>query len=1485
MHARCASLFTVVSALGLSGPALAQVNIPANLSVRAPLTTPGDGLKGEYWKRPPVSVPTDGATNPNNRIDKVVTTYGEPDGTFKATKFVYLGQDMTNVVDWLVEDGASFEGTADNLDDGVFRFTGFVNITEPTTVKIGTTSDDGSRVTIGGVDVVNNDGSHGDATVDADVVFAAAGVYPIEVTYFNGDWTSDGTGDNLNHSGNPDPAVHGGANFHLRVNGADITTNLVALLVSDAGVVVIPPTASAGAPVAEAGGSLSGEYWKRPFFTIPLDGATNPENRVDKLVTEYGPPTGTFTGSKLVYTGNDLNIITNWLSDDASSFAGTIDNLDDAAFRLRGFLNITNAGTSVSLGTTSDDGSRITIAGIDVVNNDGSHGDATVDTNVVFTAAGLYPIEVTYFNGDWTSDGTGANLNHSGNPDPAVHGGANFHLRVGGADVTAESAGIFVPLDEPPPATAPPPLLSFEFNEGTGTNTIDDIAGFVGILGVGMAADPNNVPVIVTNSPSGATNDFALSLNEGSATNSALVVNDQIGPILAFATNAPFTIETWINRDPGGARTFEGIGAYGRSYKLGLNDGQLQFTLYGIVDINSGLIVPTDEWHHVAAVWTPGTGVEFFFDGTSVTNIAETRVPRAYQNNVLTIGAENIGAAAMANPFQGMIDRFRIHSAALTAEELDADDGSPAAPLASTVVSYNFDQPTHPFPSQATAVLPAVPNSAPAWTANTPSGQEGDFALSFAPGTQVIASDPDTRVQLDPDDPDFTIQAWVNFEGNPATRQVLYYNNGPGGALSFSVFTNRTIFVTTLGILDRDSSAAIPDDGNWHHIAVVHDNGTEFRFYVDGALADTRAYTGGVNFTRTNEVFYIGSEPTFGLQYTGMLDRLKVTKGVLTPEQFDFPAVAIAPTVVSAGALGNAIGVVFDMPVSPGTATNPANYTIPGATVTGARLISDNYVVLTVSAVPAGAFTVTVNGVASTSGDVMTAPVTVDAAAGSTIPTGLVAHWSFDGHLGDSIGGFDGVAQGTPAVGFIDGLAGFGQALDLTGTNYVEIPGSSNTLQFASSSLSIAGWFRVDTFDKDWQALIAKGEGENYRLARRAATGTIAYAGGVGEGADDVPAVNDGNWHHFVAVTDATASQFGTALYVDGVIHGINTNAPALAAGTANLFIGENPESLNRQFKGELDDIGLWNRVLAPEEIAELYSGGQGTPVGDLAPRPYTIGLNFGADEPAGANGGTLAPLDITGVVPQANWNNLTGQNGTNVNDIVADTAFETAAPTALEVSWVSNGTWASTGRGEENNQLTGADQVLTLGYLDTGNATTTSVTITNIPGQLTGGGYDVYVYALGGVGGRGGAYRILDATGAVLKDYVRVLSITNSTTFVEAPIDPASTNQAAGNYMVFTGLTAPAITVEATTANGFGISGTPRAPVNAIQLVAATGAVVEPSQISIAFAANGDVVITFTGQLQSAANILGPWTNVEDATSPLTVTPSDAARFFRVAP
>ncbi len=447
-------------------------------------------------------------------------------------------------------------------------------------------------------------------------------------------------------------------------------------------------------------------------------------------------------------------------------------------------------------------------------------------------------------------------------------------------------------------------MLDFEFNEGSGTNITDKINNLQGVLGPQL--DPGANPLVVTTSPSGAAGDLAVSLNYGNDTSQGfLVVDDSNGPILALATNA-FTMETWINIDPDDIRQYEGIGAYGASYMMGLDNGELVFTLDGVAELFSGLAITPGVWHHVAAVWQPGVGVTFYLDGGSATTVTETRAIPSFANNVLTIGADSVAG----NAVQGIIDRFRIHSAVLTTNQLDSVAGTPKAPLASTLVAYNFNESAPPFQSAGSASRPAITSNdylqqteSPTFTTDTPWGQPGDYALSFAPGQTAYVPDPNTALALDPAAPSFTIQSWVKFGAQPGSRSVLFYNDGPGGAFSFSVtYPDRHVFVSTLGIVDQDSKAVIPDDGGWHHISVVHENGKDFLFYVDGALSGTVPYTNGVLFTETNTTYTIGSEPGGDLQYVGSLDRLKVTAGVLSPDQLDYlpvPGVPLAPPVVT----------------------------------------------------------------------------------------------------------------------------------------------------------------------------------------------------------------------------------------------------------------------------------------------------------------------------------------------------------------------------------------------------------------------------------------------------------------------------------------------------------------------------------------------------------------------------------------------------------
>jgi len=230
------------------------------------------------------------------------------------------------------------------------------------------------------------------------------------------------------------------------------------------------------------------------------------------------------------------------------------------------------------------------------------------------------------------------------------------------------------------------------------------------------------------------------------------------------------------------------------------------------------------------------------------------------------------------------------------------------------------------------------------------------------------------------------------------------------------------------------------------------------------------------------------------------------------------------------------------------------------------------------------------------------APAEIESIGGSSnLKDGLVALWSFDsGDFSDSVGAFHGEGNGTAAIQFTSGQPGFGQSIILDGVDQmVEIVGGEpDDLAFEGGSTSISAWFKVGAFDKTWQAMIAKGEGSSWRVARRGGSNIMSYAGGIGDTPDAGPNVNDGQWHHLVAVTDAEGAEFGGAVYIDGELAASTAGTPSLAANGMRVMIGENPDSRGRYWNGELDDVAIWNRALSASEIASITGG---DPIGGRA--------------------------------------------------------------------------------------------------------------------------------------------------------------------------------------------------------------------------------------------------------------------------------------------
>ena len=187
--------------------------------------------------------------------------------------------------------------------------------------------------------------------------------------------------------------------------------------------------------------------------------------------------------------------------------------------------------------------------------------------------------------------------------------------------------------------------------------------------------------------------------------------------------------------------------------------------------------------------------------------------------------------------------------------------------------------------------------------------------------------------------------------------------------------------------------------------------------------------------------------------------------------------------------------------------------------------------------------------------------------------------------------------------------AKFGKAVEFLSSDghFFTIGGDEDHFDSLGGSLSISAWFSTPGFDADWQALVAKGEGNCWRISRRAGSQKMGYAGGLADTPDVGPDVMPEVMHHVVAITDETNAGglgTGTALFINGVLVAGTPGDPALCEAEGNNgvspMIGNNPQNTARSWNGVIDELAIWSRVLSGSEIALIYNGGAGRPISAL---------------------------------------------------------------------------------------------------------------------------------------------------------------------------------------------------------------------------------------------------------------------------------------------
>ncbi|WP_341849390.1 LamG-like jellyroll fold domain-containing protein [Pedosphaera parvula] len=467
----------------------------------------------------------------------------------------------------------------------------------------------------------------------------------------------------------------------------------------------------------------------------------------------------------------------------------------------------------------------------------------------------------------------------------------------------------------------------------------------------------------------------------------------------------------------------------------------------------------------------------------------------------------------------------------------------------------------------------------------------------------------------------FSVEAWVKgpvvqngdvgfiTKGTGAGGEQFNLDNGNGGKYRFFVRGTQNV------IQSCNSSIAL--DGTWQHLVGVCDGpGGSLHLFVNGVEVATTTAPGDI--LPSTHAVSIGSRQSgssatgpYDFNFTGSMDEVAIYGTALSATQVQAhyaarygsstpAAVGVQPVATTNYVTLQGVFTVY------GGGTDPVSYQWKFNGVDIADATSDTLVVSPLDLTNAGNYSVTVSNPFGTTNSsaahltVLPAPTVVD------VTSGLLMHLKFDGDYRDYSGrGNNGTNVG--ATTFVPGKIGANALHYFTDSSsasysYVTL-GLRPDLQFSSNvNFSVAFWVRqpAGALQGDLPFLcnaLGSTYSPGYVIAPSYKSGGWGWSlydktGSTGMGANGGDGtINDGNWHHVVHTFDRNG--YGLT-YVDGIrVDG----RPIVGAGDLNTGqptnIGQDPTGTYAETgEADIDDFGVWQRVLSPMEISAMYVGG-----------------------------------------------------------------------------------------------------------------------------------------------------------------------------------------------------------------------------------------------------------------------------------------------------
>ncbi len=205
---------------------------------------------------------------------------------------------------------------------------------------------------------------------------------------------------------------------------------------------------------------------------------------------------------------------------------------------------------------------------------------------------------------------------------------------------------------------------------------------------------------------------------------------------------------------------------------------------------------------------------------------------------------------------------------------------------------------------------------------------------------------------------------------------------------------------------------------------------------------------------------------------------------------------------------------------------------------------------------------------------------------------GLVSYWPLDG--GDPVdlaGDNHGLVESNPGV--VDGK--LGQAFHFDGVDdLVEIDDDPSLTPVVGT---YAFWIKADTRLNNEQIISRMVDDDRYAIVMFNNANRLHLITRDGDyQSPPKMAIEDDEWHHVVV----SIGDDGAVGYLDGEEHHRDESKQVgldITQGTLMFFGGDGDGNSATYFEGTLDEVSLWDRVLTPAEVAELYNDGEGAPV------------------------------------------------------------------------------------------------------------------------------------------------------------------------------------------------------------------------------------------------------------------------------------------------